>query len=122
MYSNLVFNVITKRLEFVDGEPVGHRPVERALKEKAAKSDVRRIPRMFYDDHVERELDAPPIIKQNKVYVWIDTTHPHFAELLADAYHYASGDSGWTEGAYRYCEAAQRMIIALGDAGMRRAA
>jgi hypothetical protein len=52
-----------------------------------------RIPKTFYDDHVvQRDLPAPPTIKETKSHYWIDTDHEDMAELLSDAQHYASPD------------------------------
>jgi hypothetical protein len=47
------------------------------------------IPKGFYRDHVERDLPAPPIVRETKAAIWIDPTHPDYAELLDDANHYA---------------------------------
>tara|TARA_Y100000114_G_scaffold78825_1_gene72595 strand:+ start:640 stop:927 length:288 start_codon:yes stop_codon:yes gene_type:complete len=44
-----------------------------------------RIPKRFYDDHVDRELPAPEIIKQTKQHYWIDLNSEHLGELLSDA-------------------------------------
>lgn len=48
-----------------------------------------RIPRAFYDDHVARDLLAPPELNRTGRHVWIDTAHPAMSELLSDARFYA---------------------------------
>jgi hypothetical protein len=48
------------------------------------------IPPSFYDDHIERDLPAPPIIRQVRGRYEIDADHADAAELLDDARHYAS--------------------------------
>jgi len=47
------------------------------------------IPRRFYDDHVERDLPAPPIIKDTRRGYIIDGDSEHLDELLNDARFYA---------------------------------
>lgn len=48
-----------------------------------------RIPRSFYDDHLDRDLPAPPPVRETKRHVWIETTHPDMEELVNDAEFYA---------------------------------
>lgn len=49
-----------------------------------------KIPRRFYDDHTERELPAPGILKSTRTHYWIDALSPDLAELLEDAEFYSS--------------------------------
>jgi hypothetical protein len=49
-----------------------------------------RIPKKFYDDHVERDLPAPEIIRSTASHYWIENTDPAMAELTDDANHYAN--------------------------------
>ncbi len=51
-----------------------------------------RIPSRFYEDHVERDLPVPSVIKETQRYIWIDADSPHLSEFLDDAKHYA-GDA-----------------------------
>ncbi len=59
-----------------------------------------RIPKVFYDDHVERELPAPEIVRELKTHYFIDANSEHLAELLEDAafyadpFHYAHAEFG----------------------------
>lgn len=52
-----------------------------------------RITKMFYFDHVERDLPAPPIVKETKSHIWIDATDTRLNELWADASFYADSHS-----------------------------
>lgn len=47
------------------------------------------VPPAFYDDHIERDLPASPVIRTVRGRYEIDADHPDFAELLDDAQHYA---------------------------------
>ena len=47
-----------------------------------------RIPKRFYDDHCERDLEAPEILKETKAHYWI-AADQHLAELLSDAEFYS---------------------------------
>lgn len=55
------------------------------------KTAVIRIPRRFYDDHIERGLEAPAILKSTKSHYWIDALSPFLEELKDDADYYCSG-------------------------------
>jgi hypothetical protein len=48
-----------------------------------------RVPRRFYDDHTERDLPAPGILKATRSHYWIDALSRDLPELLDDAQHYA---------------------------------
>lgn len=78
---------------------------------------VKRIPAGFYDDHCERDLDAPPAVKRNKTAVWIDTDDPAFGELLSDAKWYASlkPEGDWDR---RPIMMARSLIRSLTDMGV----
>ena len=47
-----------------------------------------RIPKTFYQDHVDRDLPAPEIVRETKRHYWIDATSEHLEELLSDASHH----------------------------------
>ena len=49
-----------------------------------------KIPRGFYDDHADRELPSPVIIKETKRNYVISRDDPAWEELLSDAQHYAN--------------------------------
>lgn len=48
-----------------------------------------RIPKVFYDDHADRELPAPPVIRETNRHYFIDNEHPDIFELENDAAHYS---------------------------------
>jgi hypothetical protein len=58
-----------------------------------------KIPKRFYDDHCDRELDAPAVVRETKAHYFIDANSEHLAELLDDAEYYG-GDAApdWAEG------------------------
>jgi len=48
-----------------------------------------KITKCFYQDHVERDLPAPAIVRETKRHYFIDANSEHLDELLADAAFYA---------------------------------
>jgi len=48
-----------------------------------------RIPTRFFDDHQERELPTPEVIKATKSNYWISADDRDLPELLNDAEHYS---------------------------------
>jgi len=53
------------------------------------KTATIRIPRKFYDDHEERGLPAPAVLKATSRHYWIDALSRDLDELLSDARYYA---------------------------------
>jgi len=51
--------------------------------------DAIRITKLFYQDHVERDLPAPPILKQTNRHIWIDASSKYLNDLMSDASFYA---------------------------------
>ena len=47
-----------------------------------------RIPKRFFDDHFERGLPTPPVVKSTSMHYWIDVTDPSVPDLLDDADFY----------------------------------
>ena len=47
-----------------------------------------RIPKRFYDDHCERDLEAPEILKETKAHYWV-AVDDNVLELLADVHFYS---------------------------------
>mgnify|MGYP003112962334 CR=1 FL=1 len=47
-----------------------------------------KIPKLFYDDHLARDLPSPKILKQTKTNYFISETDEHIFELLDDADYY----------------------------------
>tara|TARA_R100001086_G_scaffold221416_1_gene138547 strand:+ start:2252 stop:2521 length:270 start_codon:yes stop_codon:yes gene_type:complete len=52
-----------------------------------------KITKTFYEDHIMRDLPAPPVVKKTKSHIWIDATSEHLSELLDDADYYADPES-----------------------------
>tara|TARA_R100000231_G_C5281256_1_gene151652 strand:+ start:48 stop:419 length:372 start_codon:yes stop_codon:yes gene_type:complete len=48
-----------------------------------------KIPKRFYDDHNERDLESPLIVKENTKNYWINSEDEHLEELHSDAYYYS---------------------------------
>lgn len=73
-----------------------------------------RIPRRFWDDHIDRELPAPPEVRETTRYVWVNTMHPDFQEVVKDAEHYVAcrGPDGmdpvWVAHARAFLKAVER--------------
>jgi hypothetical protein len=53
---------------------------------------VVRIPTRFFDDHAERELPTPVVVRETKTHYYIAKDDPAVGELLDDARHYAHVD------------------------------
>ena len=60
-------------------------------------TDLIKIPRTFYDDHRDRDLESPKILKETKTHYWIKADDPDIAELKSDAHYYYTL---WREGAF----------------------
>lgn len=50
-----------------------------------------RIPKRFLDDHLDRDLRAPEIVRETKAHYFIDPSDPAIGELASDASYYADG-------------------------------
>jgi len=48
-----------------------------------------KIPTKFFDDHEDRDLDTPEVVKFTQKNYWIKADDPHLGELLSDANFYA---------------------------------
>lgn len=48
-----------------------------------------RVPRKFFDDHVERDLPSPKILRETKNHYFIPKNDEAVSELLSDADYYA---------------------------------
>ena len=48
-----------------------------------------KIPKRFYDDHYERDLESPLIVKETKTHYWISSEDEHLEELHSDADYHA---------------------------------
>ena len=48
-----------------------------------------KLPRKFFEDHEDRALPTPEIVKENKRNIWIDRNDPNLEELKSDAEFYS---------------------------------
>ena len=71
-----------------------------------------RIPRLFYEDHEDRDLDTPVAIKTTKRHVWIDPADPALGELLSDARYY-SDPYGFDPECFGLCMSARATAKAI---------
>ena len=71
-----------------------------------------KIPRSFYDDHCERDLEAPDVIRSTKQHYYIDGTSPHLAELLSDAEYYED-PQGFDRHVFGLCMSAKATAKAI---------
>jgi len=51
-----------------------------------------RIPKRFFDDHRDRDLPIPAVVKFTQKHYWINSADPAIEELLDDARFYADPD------------------------------
>jgi len=70
-----------------------------------------RIPRLFYEDHRDRDLDTPVAIKTTKRHVWIDLNDEHLPELMSDADFYK--DERDFDGCSGICRSARATLKAI---------
>lgn len=96
-----------------------------ALKKEMKKNDAFRmgveqkllfkIPKVFYDDHMDRDLPAPAIYKETKHHYWISVLGEHLDELLADADHYVYMQSlgAWEKTAFGLVASARATMNAI---------
>jgi hypothetical protein len=48
-----------------------------------------KLPLTFFQDHEERDLETPAVVKATKTHIFVDARDPALDELLSDAMHYA---------------------------------
>ena len=74
-----------------------------------------KLPKRFFQDHKERDLDTPTVVKENSRNVWVNANDPHLAELRADADYYSDmwdmgGFDQWVFGIARSAKATVEAI------------
>lgn len=73
-----------------------------------------KIPKRYYDDHVECDCEAPAIIKETKQHYYIDAAEtPELAELRSRAQDYADDIGG------DYCRNGYGGIVASARATLK---
>lgn len=53
-------------------------------------TDLIRLPKRFFDDHAERDLDTPAIVRETKAHYFVRANDPALDELREDAEFYAA--------------------------------
>lgn len=48
-----------------------------------------KLPKRFFEDHKERDLDTPNVAKETKANVWVHANDPYLADLRSDAQYYS---------------------------------
>jgi hypothetical protein len=67
-----------------------------------------KLPKTFFDDHSERDLETPEILRVTQHHYIVDPADPALDELLEDAEHYSFG--GFVEG-YEYLVSSARATV-----------
>ena len=76
-----------------------------------------KLPRRFFIDHLERDLDTPRILRETKSHVYVSAADPALAELASDADYYK--DPQWFDREYfGLCMSAKATLKALKEAGV----
>ena len=74
-----------------------------------------KIPKRFFDDHKERDLDTPRVMKATRSNYWISKNDPAISELISDAEYYVEmGELGafdnWMFGLVRSAKATLKSL------------
>jgi hypothetical protein len=72
-----------------------------------------RLPKMFFQDHADRALPTPTVLRENARHVWVGLDDPDLPELLADAEHYAHPDGTDCEGLGGLVRSAKATVSAI---------
>lgn len=75
-----------------------------------------RLPKTFFNDHAERDLPTPVVLRETKSYVFVDAHDPAIRELINDAEYYAypygpNGDEGLKKSAFATIRAYEKWYI-----------
>lgn len=54
-------------------------------------ADLIRIPKRFYDDHHDRDLASPDVVKETQKHYFVSPDDGALGELFEDAHHYGMG-------------------------------
>lgn len=74
-----------------------------------------KLPKRFFQDHQERDLDTPGVVKETKTHVWVNANDPHLSELKEDAQYYSDmWDMGsFDKWLFGICTSAKATVKAL---------
>ena len=77
-----------------------------------------KLPKSFFIDHKERDLDTPKVAKETKTNVWINADDPYLAELKSDAQYYSDmADLGaWDKYLFGLVRSAKATLKAIENA------
>jgi len=59
-------------------------------------NELIKLPQRFFDDHSDRGLPTPSVVKSNYTHVWVQANDAALPELLNDAQFYA--EEAWDMG------------------------
>lgn len=57
---------------------------------QATSDSLVRLPKRFFQDHEDRFLPTPAIVKETRYHYFVEIDDEHLGELFDDASHYAS--------------------------------
>jgi hypothetical protein len=77
-----------------------------------------KLPKAFFIDHKERDLDTPKIAKETKANIWVSAEDPYLAELKSDAAYYSDmADMGaWDKYLFGLVRSAKATLKAIEEA------
>jgi len=81
-------------------------------------TELYRIPKRYYIDHIECDCEAPPVIKETKQHYWISAEEgPELAELRSRAQYYVDmqGLGGFGGDLNGLCASARATLKAIGE-------
>jgi hypothetical protein len=77
-----------------------------------------KLPKCFFVDHSERDLDTPVVIKETADHVMVSADDPALPELLSDAEFYAESSSYMGKQYFGLCMSARATARAIKAATM----
>lgn len=77
---------------------------------------VYRIPKVFYEDHIDRDLDGGTVVRSTKSHHYVDLDDAAYAELVSDADHYSDQTQfdAWMFGVCTSARATWKTLTAQG--------
>lgn len=77
-----------------------------------------KLPKTFFIDHKERDLDTPEVAKETKANVWVHANDPYLAELKSDAQFYYDlwCEGAWDQYLFGLCMSARATLKAIENA------
>lgn len=74
-----------------------------------------KLPKGFFDDHCERDLDTPEVVKETDRHYWVCKNDPAIKELKDDAEYYIDiwNAGGWEKYLFGLIQSAKATLKAL---------